>query len=116
MRRRLVRLVSRNARRCFGLFAWRVAAAGLLLEAAKAGVRAAVGRRRRRLRAAVDVVLDVALPTAYFGPALGIWHGVMKLLSVGGMRGVRENRTGQQPPGSMALAESVTREPVADLE
>ena len=59
----------------------RVAVAGLLIEAAKAGIKAAVRRtRRQRLRAAVDVVLDSVLPTVFFGPALGVWHGISRIL------------------------------------
>ena len=80
VRKRLMGLISRNLRRCFGLFAWRVAVAGLLLEASKAGVRALVRRRGPRVKAVVNFILDAALPTAYFGPALGIWHGVVHLL------------------------------------
>ena len=80
VRKRLMGLVSRGFRRYFGLFAWRVAVAGILLEAAKAGVRATMRRRRSRLKAVVNFILDTALPTSYFGPALGIWNGVLHLL------------------------------------
>ncbi|GAX78507.1 hypothetical protein CEUSTIGMA_g5946.t1 [Chlamydomonas eustigma] len=81
IRRRALGLLARYTRRYFRFFAWRVAAAGILLEATKAGVRRLAARRgSKRVQAVVNFLLDAALPTVYFGPALGICHGVTGLM------------------------------------
>jgi hypothetical protein len=81
IRRRALGLLVLYTRRYFRFFAWRVAAAGVLLEATKAGVRRLAARRgSKRVKAVVNFLLDAALPTVFFGPALGICHGVKGLM------------------------------------
>ncbi|KAG2487485.1 hypothetical protein HYH03_013905 [Edaphochlamys debaryana] len=84
---RLKSLVTSHARFLIIFFSLRVVIATAALHATKVALQQVVAhvhtrsprRRWRWLRASVDYVLDVLLPTGFFGPALGLAAGILQL-------------------------------------
>lgn len=80
---RIRSLAASQACRLAWFFGWRAAVGSALLHVAKAALqRLARKRTPARVRHAVDFVSDVMLPTAFFGPMLGITFGVLELSGV----------------------------------
>ncbi|KAG1680974.1 hypothetical protein FOA52_009933 [Chlamydomonas sp. UWO 241] len=71
----------RNFRSWILFFSWRIILAGVVVEGVKRGLERAARTRGSRFKSFVRFLLDVLLPTAYCGPALGAYMGVLRILA-----------------------------------
>ncbi|KAL6752381.1 hypothetical protein V8C86DRAFT_2755243 [Haematococcus lacustris] len=72
------------ARPCFRFFALHVTAASCLMAGAKLLLKGAARKRGRRTYSTLCFITDIALPTSFYGPALGALIAALRLVPARG--------------------------------